>query len=52
MLERQIRDMKTSVTFRVSLPISIKKKQMSPSKKRIDIVLPFIIDDRHARCQG
>ncbi|MGB6867801.1 MAG: type II toxin-antitoxin system HicB family antitoxin, partial [Candidatus Aminicenantaceae bacterium] len=28
------------------------KKQMSPSKKRIDIVLPFIIDDRHARCQG
>ena len=113
MLERQIRDMKTSITFRVSLPIQITKKEkhyvsccpvmdvwsqgetkkratenlrealqlffidcyergtldkvlkdsgftaartppkkkISPSKNRIDIALPFIIDDRHARCQ-
>lgn len=28
------------------------KKQVSPSKHRIDIALPFIIDDRPARCQG
>ena len=114
MLERQIRDMKTSVTFRASFPISITKKQkhyvsccpvldvwsqgetkeeatenlrdalqlflidcyergtldkvlkdsgftaartppkkeMPSSKNRIDIILPFIIDDRQARCQG
>ncbi len=28
------------------------KKQMPPSKHRIDITLPFIIDDRKAPCQG
>ena len=114
MIERQIRDMKTSVTFRASLPISITKKQkhyvsccpvldiwsqgetkeeatenlretlqlflidcyergtldkvlkdsgftaartppkkeIKHSKHTIDITLPFIIDDRQARCQG
>ena len=114
MLERQIRNMKTSVTFRASFPIKITKKEehyvsccpvldvwsqgetkvkatenlrealqlflidcyergtldkvlkdsgftaastppkkeMNHSKQRIDIVLPFIIDDRQARCQG
>lgn len=114
MLERQIRDMKTSVTFRASFPIKITekekhyvscctvldvwsqgetkakaienlrealqlflidcyergtldkvlkdsgftaarippKKEMKHSKQRIDIVIPFIIDDRQARCQG
>jgi predicted RNase H-like HicB family nuclease len=114
MLERQIRDMKTSVTFRTSLPITITKKdkhyvsccpvldvrsqgetkeevtenlrealqlflidcyergtldkvlkdsgftavrtppkkEMKPSKHTIDIILPFVIDDRRARCQG
>jgi predicted RNase H-like HicB family nuclease len=114
MLERQIRDMKTSVTFRVSFPLKITKKEkhcvsccsvldawsqgetiesatenlrealqlflidcyergtldkvlkdsgftaartppkkkISPSKNRIDIALPFIIDDHHERCQG
>lgn len=115
MLERQVRKMKTSVTFHASLPIKITKKknfyvsccpvldvwsqgetrekatenlrealqlflidcfergaldkvlkecgftaaktthskrQISTSKNRIDVPLPFIIDDRLARCQG
>lgn len=28
------------------------KKQISKSKNKIDVPLPFIIDDRLARCQG
>jgi len=115
MLERQIRKMKTSVTFHASLPIKItkkkeyyvsccpvldvwsqgetrekatenlrealqlflidcfergrldkvlkecgfkaaktllSKKQISKFKHKIDVPLPFIIDDRLARCQG
>lgn len=30
----------------------LSKKQISSFKNRIDVPLPFIIDDRQARCQG
>ena len=114
MLERRIRNMKTSVTFHASLPIKITKKkeyyvsccpvldvwsqgktrskatenlrealqlflidcfergtldkvlkesgftaarspsikQISRLRNRIDVALPFIIDDRQTKCQG
>ncbi len=114
MLERRLRNMKTSVTFHVSLPIKItkkkkyyisccpvldvwsqgetrttatenlrealqlflidcfergildkvlkesgftaastpQKKQISRLRHRIDVALPFIIDDRQSKCQG